>query len=85
MEHGAIRSVRCGDKKTDEGFMHLIIEGVVQKYFRDLSAEIHPPRFQYFLFETRNERKKRLFIPLLHLAQFFRRNFHRLKVIVSQN
>ena len=85
MEHGAIRSVRCGDKKADEGFMHLIIEGVVQKCFRDLIAEIHPPRFQHFLFEARNERKERLFIPLLHLVQFFRRNFHRLRVIVNQN
>ena len=43
MEHGGIRSVRCGDKKTDESFMHLIIENVVQKCLRDLIVEIHPP------------------------------------------
>ena len=85
MEHDAIRSVRCGDKNTDEGFMHLVIESVVQKCLRDLIVEMHPPRFQHLLFETRNERKERLFIPLLHLAQFFRLNFHRLRVIVNQN
>ena len=85
MEHILIYSVRRGDKKADEGFMHFIIESVVQKCFRDLIAEIHPPRFQHFFFETRNERKERLFIPLFHFVQFFRRNFHRLGVIVNQN
>ena len=48
MEHGVIYNVNRGDKKTDEGFMHLIIENVIEKCFRDLIIEICPPRFQLF-------------------------------------
>ena len=44
MEHGVICNVNREDKKTDENFMHFIIE----KCFRDLIIEIHPRRFQLF-------------------------------------
>ena len=48
MEHGAIYNVNRGDKKTDGSFMHFITENFVEKCFRDLIIEIHPPRFQLF-------------------------------------
>ena len=30
--------------------MHLVIENVIEKRFRDLIIEIHSPRFQQFVF-----------------------------------
>ena len=52
MEHDVICNVSRGDKKTDENFMHLVIEGVIEKPFRDLIVKIHPPRFQHFFFRN---------------------------------
>ena len=71
MEHGAIRSVRCGDKKADEGFMHLIIEEVVQKCLRDLIAEIHPPRFQHIFSKPEMNVENGCLFPCFILFNFF--------------
>ena len=48
MEHGAICNMNRGVKKTDYGFMHFIIENVVEKSFRDLIIEIHFFCFHFF-------------------------------------
>ena len=48
MEHGIICNVNCGDKKTDEIFMHSVIEKIVKKHFRDLIVKSIPPVFNFF-------------------------------------
>ena len=52
MEHGMICNIDPVDKKIDESFMHFVIKNVVEKRFRDLIVEIHPPRFQQFFFRN---------------------------------
>ena len=50
--------------------MHIVIENIVKNCFRDLIIEFYFVLFPTIFSETRNERRKRLFIPLFHFIQF---------------
>ena len=63
--------------------MHLVIEGVIEKLFRGLIIEIHPPRFQQFFFSKPEMNVENGCLIFVSFIQFFRCDLHRLKIIVN--